>query len=49
MGSGKEIRKMASQTNLIGVAGEHYVLYELLRQGYIAALAPTGVPKSIFW
>ncbi len=38
-------KKMASQTILTGVAGEHYVLYELLRRGYIAALAPTGVPN----
>ena len=29
-------------TSLTGVAGEHYVLFELLRKGYIAALAPTG-------
>lgn len=32
--------------NLIGVAGEHYVLSELLRRGYIAALAPAGVPSA---
>ena len=31
-------------TSLTGVAGEHYVLFELLRKGYIAALAPTGIP-----
>jgi hypothetical protein len=37
---------MASQNSLIGVAGEHYVLYELLRRGYIAALAPAGVPTA---
>src|SRR5271169_6654556 len=37
---------MPSQTNLTGVAGEHYVLCELLRRGYIAALAPTGVPNA---
>jgi hypothetical protein len=37
---------MPSQTSLIGVAGEHYVLCALLRQGYIAALAPTGVPNA---
>jgi hypothetical protein len=28
------------------VAGEHYVLSELLRQGFIAALAPSGVPNA---
>jgi hypothetical protein len=32
--------------DLTGVAGEHYVLFELLRKGYIAALAPTGVPDA---
>ncbi|MGO9317335.1 MAG: hypothetical protein ACLP1U_05910 [Terracidiphilus sp.] len=36
---------MVSHTSLTGAAGEHYVLYELLRQGYIAALAPTGAPN----
>jgi len=30
--------KMPSKTSLTGVAGEHYVLSELLRRGYIAAL-----------
>jgi hypothetical protein len=29
-----------------GAAGEHYVMYRLLRQGFIAALAPTGVPNA---
>lgn len=37
---------MALQTNLTGVAGEYYVLYELLRCGHIAALAPIGVPNA---
>ena len=37
---------MPSQTSLTGVAGEHYVLCELLRQGYVAALAPTGAPNA---
>jgi hypothetical protein len=37
---------MPSQTSLTGVAGEHYILYALLREGYIAALAPTGVPNA---
>lgn len=35
---------MASETTLLGAAGEHYVMCELLRRGYIAALAPVGVP-----
>jgi hypothetical protein len=39
-------QEMPSQASLIGVAGEHYVLCELLRQGYIAALAPAGVPNA---
>jgi hypothetical protein len=38
--------EMPSMTSLTGVAGEHYVLFELLRRGYIAALAPTGVPNA---
>lgn len=37
---------MRSQSTLIGAAGEHYVLSELLRRNYIAALAPTGVPNA---
>jgi hypothetical protein len=37
---------MPSQTSLTGVAGEHHVLSELLRRGYIAALAPAGVPTA---
>jgi hypothetical protein len=35
---------LVSTSSLIGVAGEHYVLSELLRRGYIASLAPQGVP-----
>lgn len=34
-----------SETTLLGAAGEHYVMAELLRRGYIAALAPQGVPN----
>ena len=34
---------MPSQSSLLGAAGEHYVLCQLLRCGYIAALAPLGV------
>ncbi len=34
-----------SQSSLLGAAGEHYVMSELLRRGYIAALAPQGVPN----
>ena len=37
---------MQSQSSLIGAAGEHYVMSALLRRGYIAALAPTGVPNA---
>lgn len=36
---------MVSTTSLLGAAGEHYVMSELLRRGYIAALAPAGVPN----
>ncbi len=37
---------MPSQATLLGAAGEHYVLSQLLRRGYIAALAPQGVPNA---
>ena len=37
---------MPSQSTLLGAAGEHYVLCQLLRRGYIAALAPVGVPNA---
>jgi len=36
---------MASST-IIGAAGEHYVMCQLLRRDLIAALAPTGVPNA---
>jgi hypothetical protein len=31
---------------LIGVAGEYFVMSELLRRGFVAALAPRGVPHT---
>ena len=31
--------------NIIGAAGEHYVLSQLLQRGWIAALAPAGAPN----
>jgi hypothetical protein len=37
---------MPSQSTLLGAAGEHYVLSQLLRRNYIAALAPQGVPNA---
>jgi len=37
---------MSSQSTLLGAAGEHFVMSELLRRGYIAALAPQGVPNA---
>lgn len=37
---------MASATALLGAAGEHFIMCELLRRGYIAALAPQGVPNT---
>lgn len=36
---------MASESTLLGAAGEHYVMCQLLRRGFIAALAPAGVPN----
>ena len=32
--------------NLTGAAGEHYVMCQLLRRDFIAALAPVGVPNT---
>lgn len=37
---------MASKSTLLGAAGEHHVMSQLLRRGYIAALAPQGAPNS---
>jgi hypothetical protein len=37
---------MPSQSTLLGAAGEHHIMAELLRRGYIAALAPQGVPNA---
>jgi hypothetical protein len=36
---------MTSASSLLGAAGEHFVMSQLLRQGLIAALAPAGVPN----
>lgn len=36
---------MVSASSLTGAAGEHFVMSELLRRGYIGALAPAGVPN----
>lgn len=36
---------MPSQSTILGAAGEHLVMCQLLRRGLIAALAPTGVPN----
>lgn len=37
---------MACDSTLLGAADEHYVMSELLRRGYIAALAPHGAPNA---
>lgn len=34
------------ESTILGAAGEHYVMYQLLRRNHIAALAPTGVPDA---
>lgn len=39
-------RGMATEASLLGAAGEHFIMCELLRRGYIAALAPQGVPNT---
>jgi len=36
---------MVSASSLLGAAGEHFVMCELLRREFIAALAPVGVPN----
>lgn len=36
--------RSALQRSLVGPAGEHYVLYQLHRQGFMAALAPRNAP-----
>ena len=33
-------------TSLIGAAGEHYCMAQLLVRGYLAALTPRGVPEA---
>lgn len=35
-----------SKSSVLGAAGEHYVMCQLLRRGMIAALAPAGVPHT---
>ena len=35
-----------SPSSLLGAAGEHYVMSQLLRRDLIAALAPVGVPSA---
>ena len=37
---------MSSNSTILGAAGEHYVMYHLLRRDLIAALAPVGVPNA---
>jgi hypothetical protein len=39
-------KNMSSQSTLTGAAGEQFVLFQLLRRGWIAALAPKGVPNA---
>ena len=36
---------MVTASSLLGAAGEHHVMCQLLRHGFIAALAPAGVPN----
>ena len=39
------IKRNKISTAIVGAAGEHYVLSQLLRRGWIAALAPDGAPN----
>ncbi len=36
---------MVAVSTVLGAAGEHYVMCQLLRRGLIAALTPVGVPN----
>jgi hypothetical protein len=38
--------KDGPNSTILGAAGEHYVMCQLLRRNMIAALAPAGVPNS---
>ena len=40
------MKTQRSNTALTGAAGEHYVICQLLRQNFIAALAPQGAPNA---
>jgi hypothetical protein len=37
---------MSITSSVLGAAGEHFVMCQLLRRGLIAALAPAGVPNA---
>jgi hypothetical protein len=37
--------RSALEKSLVGPAGEHYVLYQLYRRGFLASLAPPGTPE----
>ena len=39
----KDKEKIAPSTTILGAAGEHYVMCQLLRRGLIAALAPADL------
>lgn len=38
--------QVRAQSTLVGASGEHFVMYQLLRKGYIAGLAPQGAPNA---
>ena len=40
---------MVAASTVLGAAGEHCVMCQLLRRGLIAALAPVGVPNCVSW
>jgi hypothetical protein len=44
--SSMEATTLSSTSTTLGAAGEHYVMCQLLRRGFIAALAPAGVPNA---
>ena len=39
------VERTKLEKSLVGPAGEHYVLYQLYRRGFLASLAPPGTPE----
>jgi hypothetical protein len=39
------VERSTLEKSLVGPAGEHYVVYQLYRRGFLASLAPPGTPE----